>query len=269
MNINIRETVEYLNEFSNNPKIGIILGSGLGELANIVEEEVRVEYPAIPNFPLSTVKGHGGELIFGKLSGVDVVLLSGRFHFYEGYSMKEVVYPVTVMKQLGVETLIVSNACGGINRDLYPGALMVIDDFINAMGTNPLMGKNDENLGPRFVDMTEPYSNKLQKLAFRAAKELNIELHKGVYAGFMGPYYETRAEIRMFESMGADTVGMSTVPETIQANYLGMDVLGISMVTNMATGIQTMKHSHDNVVKVANEAGNKFVKLILDILPKI
>lgn len=253
----------------NKPKVAIILGSGLGELANDIENKVSIPYEDIPNFPTVSVVGHSGELLFGSIEGVEVVAMAGRFHFYEGYSMKEVTYPIFVFKQMGIETIIVSNACGGINKDFNPGTLMVIDDFINLMGTNPLFGENDERFGPRFPDMTEPYSKRLMQYAFDVANELDLTLESGVYAGFQGPYYETRAEIQMIKGYGADAVGMSTVPETIVANYLGLEVLGISCITNMATGIQKKKHSHEEVVRQAKEAGVRFVKIIKGVLKKL
>lgn len=244
------------------PKVGIILGSGLGDLVNVIEEKVYIDYKDIPNFPQSTVKGHAGRLVSGKINGIPVLCMEGRFHFYEGYSMKEVTYPVFVFKMLGIEKMLVTNACGGINTDFEPGTLMIINDFINLMGTNPLMGHNDERFGPRFPDMSEPYSKKLMAHAKEVADRLNIEYKEGVYAGFTGPYYETAAEITMIGRHGADAVGMSTVPETIVANYLGLEVLGISCITNMATGIQKVKHSHDRVVETAKKASINMCKWV-------
>jgi len=264
------ESVDYLKtKISSSPKIGIILGSGLGALVDSIENKVEIDYEDIPNFPLATVEGHGGKLIFGEINNKEVVCLSGRFHFYEGYTMKEVTFPVYVFKVLGVENIIVTNSCGGINTELSPGSLMIIDDFINLMGTNPLIGKNDERFGPRFPDMTEPYSYELINKAKEVADSLNIKYSEGVYAGFFGPYYETRAEIRMIGRMGADAVGMSTVPETIVANHLGMKVFGVSCITNMATGIQKMKHSHANVVDVANKASANLCTWIEAFIAKI
>ncbi|XMB85511.1 purine-nucleoside phosphorylase [Mycoplasmatota bacterium WC44] len=257
------------SKISYSPKISVILGSGLGDLVNHIENQEVIEYSEIPNFPEVTVKGHSGRLVFGTINGVEVMAMSGRFHFYEGYEMKQVTYPIYVMKLLGMEKLIVTNACGGINKNYQPGTLMIIDDFINMMGTNPLFGANDEKFGPRFPDMTEPYKKYLIEKAKEVGKKLDIKLEQGVYAGFQGPYYETRAEIRMIAGFGADTVGMSTVPETIVSNYLGIDTLGISCVTNMATGIQNKKHSHDDVVKTAKETSIKFVDLVSNIITEI
>lgn len=266
----IMESVDYIKgKVSRNPKIAIILGSGLGDLVNSLEGMEYIEYKDIPNFPVSTVKGHAGRLAFGKIKGVEVLLMEGRFHYYEGYTMKEVTYPIYVMKQLGVEKIIVTNACGGINKTFKPGTLMIINDFINLFGTNPLIGVNDERLGVRFPDMSEPYKIELMDKAKKIADEIGVEWKEGVYAGFMGPYYETAAEIRMIDRHGADAVGMSTVPETIVANYLGMDVLGIACITNMATGIQKMKHSHERVVETAKRASVDLCRWVEKIIEQI
>lgn len=252
-----------------NAQVGIILGSGLGGLIDIMENKVEIPYESIPHFPVVTVKGHTGKLIQGTIQGVEVLCLSGRFHFYEGYSMKEVTYPVYVMKALGIEKIIVTNAAGGINLDLEPGKLMIINDFINLMGTNPLVGSNDERFGPRFPDMSEPFDFGYIELLKETAKAMHLEVGEGVYAGFMGPYYETKAEIEMIKRHGADAVGMSTVPETIVANHLGMKVLAVSCITNMATGIQKVKHSHDRVVEMANKASKDLCDLVINIVPKL
>ncbi len=266
----IMESVEYIkSKVNRNPKIAVILGSGLGDLVSVVKETENIYYEDIPNFPVSTVEGHEGNLVFGKIKGVEVLLMQGRFHYYEGYTMKEVTYPIYVMKKLGIDKIIVTNACGGINRNFAPGTLMLIKDFINLFGDNPLIGANDERLGMRFPDMSEPYKIDLINKAKEIADELNIKYAEGVYAGFMGPYYETAAEIIMIERHGADAVGMSTVPETIVANYLGIDVLGIACITNMATGIQKVKHSHERVVETAKKASVnlcKWVERIIEII---
>jgi purine-nucleoside phosphorylase len=264
------ESKEYIeNKINKRPKVGVILGSGLGRFGESIKNADEIEYGDIPHFPISTVKGHEGKLIFGKVDNVEVLAMKGRFHFYEGYSMKEVVYPIYVMKALGVEYIIVTNACGGINRKFQPGTLMIIEDFINMFKDNPLIGLNDERFGPRFPDMSESYGKELIALAEETAKNLDISFEKGVYAGVTGPYYETAAEIRMLDILGADTVGMSTVPETIAANYLGMKVLGISCVTNMATGIRKEKHSHEGVVKTANEASEKLGSWVTAVISKL
>lgn len=266
----IMESVEYINSKVNRkPKIAVILGTGLGDLVSEVKEVEEIPYENIPNFPVSTVKGHEGKLVFGKINGIEVMLMQGRFHYYEGYTMKEVTYPIYVMKKLGIEKIVVTNACGGINKSFEPGTLMIINDFINLFGDNPLIGINDERLGPRFPDMSEPFKLDFIDKAKKIGDELKINYAEGVYAGFMGPYYETAAEIVMIGRHGADAVGMSTVPETIVANYLGMDVLGIACITNMATGIQKVKHSHDRVVEIAQKASIDLCKWVARIIEEI
>ncbi len=253
-----------------NPKTAIILGSGLTSIMDELTDKIEMEYKDIPNFKTSTVKGHTSKLISGKLEGTEVLLMSGRFHFYEGYTMQDITFPIYVFKLLGIENLILTNSCGGINeKKLKPGSIMVINDFINLMPSNPLIGPNDERFGPRFPDMTEPYSVELRELAKAKAQNLNIEYVEGIYTGFMGPYYETKAEIQMIKTMGSDAVGMSTVPESIVSNYLGLNTLAFATITNMATGIQKIKHSHDNVVKVANEASAKLANWIKEIVKSI
>lgn len=266
----IIESVEFIkSKVNRNPEVGVILGSGLGDLVNVVEDMEYINYADIPNFPVVTVKGHEGRLVFGKINGKEVLLMQGRFHYYEGYTMKEVTYPVYVMKKLGIDKLIVTNACGGINTTFEPGTLMLITDFINLFGSNPLIGINDERLGVRFPDMSEPYKLEYIEKAKRIAEEINVPCREGVYAGFIGPYYETAAEIRSIGGQGADTVGMSTVPETIVANYLGMNVLGIACITNMATGIQKMKHSHERVVETAKRASVDLCRWVEKIIEEI
>lgn len=251
----VMESAAYLTAIlPERPTIGIILGSGLGGLVDLMENTTVIPYETIPNFPRSTVAGHAGNLVFGYLGKQAVLAMQGRFHYYEGFSMRDVTYPVYVMKQLGIESLIVTNAAGGINRDFAPGDLMLLTDHINFLGTNPLIGANDERFGPRFPDLSEAYSGALIANAKRVAEKLGITYRTGVYLATTGPSYETAAEIRAFAAMGADAVGMSTVPEVIVANYLGMDVLGISCITNMATGIAVTKHSHAEVVRIANES---------------
>lgn len=252
-----QRSAEYIQaRITKRPKIAVVLGSGLGNLTADFTETEELPYRDIPNFPVSTVEGHKGALLAGKLGEKEVFALEGRFHFYEGYSMKEVCYPFYVLKLLGVEQVVLTNACGGINRSFEPGTLMLLTDFINMMGTNPLIGSNDERFGPRFPDMTEPYSIRLRDLAKQTADEMGISYKEGVYMSFMGPCFETSAEIRAFADMGADAVGMSTVPETIVCNYMGMEVLAVSCITNMATGIQTVKHSHTRVLEIANQASD-------------
>lgn len=266
----IQESVNFIkSKVENKPKIGVILGSGLGDLIDVVKNQKYIDYKDIPNFPVSTVSGHAGRLVFGDIDGTEVVLMQGRFHYYEGYNMKEVTYPVYVMKMLGIEKIIVTNACGGINTEFNPGTLMIINDFINLFGTNPLIGANDERLGVRFPDMSEPYKKDLIEKAKSIADGLNIEYKEGIYAGFQGPYYETAAEIRGAATLGADAAGMSTVPETIIANYLGMEVLGIACITNMATGIQKFKHSHERVVEIAKKASINMCKWVEEIIKQM
>ncbi|MGH4139789.1 purine-nucleoside phosphorylase [Clostridium sp.] len=263
----VMESVNYIkNKVNNKPVVAVILGSGLGDLANVVENSEYIDYVDIPNFPLTTVAGHEGRLVFGQISGVEVLLMQGRFHYYEGYTMKQVTYPIYVMQQLGIKKLIVTNACGGINTSFSPGSLMIINDFINLISDNPLIGVNDERFGVRFPDMSEPYNLELIDSAKAIADEIGVEYKEGIYAGFMGPYYETAAEIVAIGRQGADAVGMSTVPETIAANYLGMDVLGIACITNMATGIQKVKHSHERVVETAQKASVDLCKWVVKII---
>lgn len=266
----VLESAKYIsNQSELKPKVAIILGSGLGDLVKNIEDKEYIDYKNIPNFPQSTVEGHEGRLVLGKINGVNILAMQGRFHYYEGYTMKEITYPVFVMKQLGIEKIIITNSCGGINTSFKPGTLMLINDFINLVGDNPLIGINDERFGPRFPDMTEPYKHELIDKAKKIANDLNIEYKEGVYAGFMGPYYETAAEIRAIGILGADAVGMSTVPETIVANYLGLHVLGICCITNMATGIQKQKHSHAHVVEMAQKSSTNFCTWITNIVQNI
>lgn len=258
------------SKYKGNPKTAIILGSGLTSIIAELSDKIEMLYEDIPNFMVSTVKGHTSKLVYGKLDGKEVLIMSGRFHYYEGYSMKEITFPIYVFKLLGIENLILTNSCGGINKDkVKPGSIMVVNDFINFMPTNPLIGENDERFGTRFPDMTEPYSIALRNIAIETANKLNIEYVEGVYASFMGPYYETKAEVKMIKSFGSDAVGMSTVPETIVSNYLGIKTLAFATITNMATGIQKMKHSHENVVKVANLASKKLASWIKEVVKEL
>ena len=255
-----------IGDFS--PRVGIILGSGLGELADIYNE-ISVPYSEIPGFKMSTVSGHKGQLVFAKINNVPVVMMQGRFHFYEGHSLETVVYPVKVMKKLGVETLIVTNAAGGINKKFKPSDLMVITDHINMLGSNPLIGPNDDSLGTRFPDMSEVYSKDLIKIADNCAKKSGFKLQKGVYVAMTGPSYETPAEVKMLKTLGGDAVGMSTVPECIVANYCNMKVLGISCICNSAAGVSKTRLSHSEVIDAANTAKDKFKLLVLSVLDEI
>lgn len=248
------------------PEIAVILGSGLGDFVNRMERAEMIPYAAIPGFPASNVAGHADQLVFGRAGGREVVVMQGRFHYYEGFTMKQLTFPVFVLRQLGVKSLIVTNACGGINESFAPGDLMLITDHINLLGNNPLIGPNDERFGPRFPDMSEVYDRRLIKHAKDTAKELSIAVREGVYALFPGPCYETAAEIRAYKVLGADAIGMSTVPEATAARYLGMNVLGIACITNMATGISKTKHSHAEVLAIANASSKRFCSLIEGIL---
>jgi len=252
------------------PKIAMVLGSGLSSIVDEMEKQTVIPFEDIPHFQTISVKGHRSEIVIGQYQGVGLLVMTGRFHFYEGFDMKQVTFPIYVMKLLGIEKLILTNSCGGINEEkVAPGTVMVLEDFINFMPSNPLIGFNDERFGDRFPDMTQPYSLELRNVAQIAASKLNIRYVEGVYAGFMGPYYETRAEIRMLKGFGADAVGMSTVPETIVANYLGIDVLAFATITNMATGIQEQKHSHDHVVEVAKETSKTLIRWLNLILEEL
>ncbi len=268
----VLKSFEYITDIiGENRKIdvAIILGSGLGEIIDILDNKVVIPYSSIPEFPQITVKGHAGNLVFGSIDGKNIMAIQGRFHYYEGFSMKEVAYPVFLMKLLGIEKMIVSNACGGINESFNPGDIMIIEDFINSVGTNPLIGINDDRFGIRFPDMSEPYNIEFINLAHKTAKGIGISLKSGVYTFFQGPYYETKAEIKMYKNLGTDAIGMSTVPETIVANYLGIKTLGISCITNMATGIRTGKHSHEEVLEIAKETSKKICKLVYNLIKKI
>ncbi|MEG0470414.1 MAG: purine-nucleoside phosphorylase [Longicatena sp.] len=266
----VKESADYLKKHMQGVvDTGIVLGSGLGSLVDEMSEKIIIPYNEIPHFPKSKLEGHAGNLVFGVLQGRHVVAMQGRFHYYEGFTMKEVTYPIYVMKLLGVKELIVTNACGGINRSFQPGDLMIIEDFINSVCVNPLIGDNDERFGPRFPDMSEPYANRLRALAKEVAQELEIPFQEGVYTFFQGPYYETAAEIRFYAKGGSDAIGMSTVPETIVANYLGIEVLGIACITNMATGICKEKHSHAEVLETANRASDRLCKWIKGILKQL
>lgn len=263
----VKESADYIRSKVNaKADFAVILGSGLGKIVDIMENKEIVPYKEIPNFPQSSVAGHAGNLFFGNIGDARIMALQGRFHYYEGFSMKEVAYHVYVMKLLGIDKMIVTNACGGINETFQPGDMMIIDDFINSVCVNPLMGANDERFGPRFPDMSEPFSKELREKAKKVADELGIETKHGVYTLFQGPYYETAAEIRMFKTAGSDAIGMSTVPETIAANYMGIKTLGIACITNMATGLRTGKHSHEEVVAIAERTSEKLCMWIEKLL---
>ncbi|CDE92289.1 purine nucleoside phosphorylase I inosine and guanosine-specific [Fusobacterium sp. CAG:815] len=268
--IMIEETLDYINEYTDNfePEIGIVLGSGLGDLADKYCD-IAIPYSNIPHFAKSTVQGHKGQLVFADINGRKVVMMQGRNHFYEGHSMSDVTYPIKVMKKLGVKTLILTNAAGAVNKSFRPADLMVITDHINFMGTNPLIGRNDENFGVRFPDMSEVYSKNLIKIVDAAGRLLKLDLKHGVYMATTGPSYETPAEIKMARFMGADAIGMSTVPEAIVANYCGIEVIGISCISNYATGVSTKKLSHEEVIETTDKVKAKFKELVLLLLKNI
>lgn len=251
------------------PSLGFILGSGLGILADEIENPIKIQYDQIPHFPVSTVKGHAGQLVFGQLNGKEVVMMQGRFHYYEGYSFQEVTFPVRVMKQLGVETLIVTNAAGGINEQYTPGDFMLIADHINLMGGNPLIGPNVEQFGERFPDMSEAYNHKLRELAKTIASNMEMKVQEGVYVGNTGPVYETPAEVKMARILGGDAVGMSTVPEVIAARHARLMVLGISCISNMAAGILDEPLTHEEVIETTDKVRADFIRYLKAIVKEI
>lgn len=266
----MEKTIAFLEgEITSKPKVGLILGSGLGVLADEIRNPVKIKYEMIPGFPVSTVEGHVGQLVVGELKGVMVLAMQGRFHYYEGYPLDEVTFPVRVMKALGIETLVVTNAAGGVNRTFTPGDLMLITDHINNAGANPLIGPNDSHFGVRFPDMSTAYTPSLQELVRDVAKDVNITLKEGVYVWNSGPSYETPAEIRMLEKIGGDAVGMSTVPEVIVARHAGMDVIGISCITNMAAGILDQPLSHEEVMETTEKAKEDFLSLVKGIIERL
>lgn len=251
----IQETADFLKKkIKTNPKTGIILGTGLGNLVTQITDKMEIPYDIIPNFPISTVEGHSGKLIFGKLGDVDIMAMQGRFHYYEGYDMKEVTFPVRVMKAIGIENVLVSNAAGGMHPDFEIGDLMIITDHINTFPEHPLRGKNFNELGTRFPDMSEPYSKDLIAKAKTIAKDNNIRVVEGVYVGTSGPTFETPAEYQYFRIIGGDAVGMSTVPEVIVANHAGMRVFGMSIITDLGVPGKIVEVSHEEVQEIGNKA---------------
>ncbi len=265
----IQETAEFIkSRIAVSPKVTIIFGSGISALGEI-SNRTEIPYSEIPHFPVSTVKGHAGKLITGTLNGVDVAIMAGRFHYYEGYSTKEITFPIYVFKAMGVETLIVTNAAGAVNPNFRQGDIMLIVDHINLLPENPLRGPNDERLGPRFPSMHEPYSRDLIELAENIASTMGIPLQRGVYVAIQGPPLETPAEYRMARILGGDADGMSTVPEVIVARYLGMKVLGFSIITNVADPYNPQPTTHEEVIEVAGRTSEKLGKLISAILPHL
>ena len=266
----IEEAAEWIRSRTKyRPEIGLILGSGLGAIGDIVEAPEAFSYGDIPGFPVSTVVGHAGRLVLGTLEGKEVLAMQGRFHFYEGYSMAEVTFPVRVMKRLGVKTLIVTNAAGAVNKGYMPGDLVLLTDHINLQGTNALIGPNLDGFGPRFPDMSCAYDTDLGRIAKETAFALGFELREGTYVAMTGPNYETPAEVRMARTLGGDAVGMSTVPEVMVAVHSGIRVLGISCMTNMAAGVLDQPLNHEEVIETSNQVRDRFIKLMLGIVKKI
>ncbi len=265
-----KEAADYLEtKIDARNAIGIVLGSGLGELAEEIENAQTVDYADIPHFPKTTVPGHEGKLICGTLNGAKVLCMKGRFHFYEGHDMKTVAMPTRVMKLLGVKALILTNAAGGCNKTFKPGTLMFIDDFINYMGDNPLYGPNVDELGPRFPDMTKAIDQKYNQLGKKCAEKLGIEVRSGVYMAFRGPNFESPAEIRFAQTIGADAVGMSTVPEILAARHCGLPVIGISCITNLAAGMSGEELTHEEVQETADKVKGSFKALIREIVSEM
>ncbi|MDO5707768.1 MAG: purine-nucleoside phosphorylase [Andreesenia angusta] len=256
-------------QIKSNAKLAIILGSGLGDFAKNLEDREEIDYASIPGFPVSTVEGHEGKLIFSEIDGVEILIMSGRFHFYEGYDIKDVVFPIRVIKALGIESLIITNAAGGVNQSYNPGDFMIIKDHINFGFNNPLIGPNDESLGVRFPDMTYTYDREYIDIAKSSAENLNIDIREGVYFYNLGPTYETPAEVKMISTLGGDSVGMSTVPEVIVARHSGIRVLGISCITNMAAGILEQPLNHQEVVETGERVKESFELFIKDIISKL
>ena len=266
----INEAAAYLkSQFTEQPKVGIILGTGLGGLVNEITIEKSIDYRNIPHFPISTVEGHSGRMIIGKIGRVPVIAMQGRFHYYEGYKMEQVTFPARVMKVAGINTLFVSNASGGLNPTFKVGTIMVITDHINMFGTNPLIGKNYDEFGPRFPDMSEVYSKRLIAKAFEIGKKNNIELASGTYVGTTGPTFETPSEYKMFRILGGDAVGMSTVPEVIVAHHAGMEVFGISIITESGVPGEIVEVSHEEVQKVAAAAEPLMTKVIQELVESL
>lgn len=265
----VQETVSFIKSITNfTPEYGVILGSGLGSFTDEMKIELVMPYDEIPNFPVSTVLGHKGALVFGTIGEKKVVAMQGRFHYYEGYSMTEVTFPVRVMKYLGIEKLVVSNASGGVNPNYEVGSIVLITDHINMTPEHPLRGKNDERFGPRFVNMSEPYSRKMIAKAKELARELNVEVHEGIYLGLQGPTFETLAEYKMVRIVGADCVGMSTVPEVIVARHMDLETFGVSVITDMGDEGHIQTISHDEVLEAAKKAEPHVRSLIRELILK-
>ena len=270
MSEKITKTVEFIrSKTSFEPAVGIVLGTGLGNLANIIQEEISIPYSDIPEFPVSTVVGHQGRFVFGTLNGVKVVAMQGRFHFYEGYPMDQVAFPIRVMKFLGIRVLILSNASGGVNPAFAVGDIMIITDHINLMGNNPLIGRNNDELGPRFPDMSDAYDAGLISKAEEIASRSGISVRKGVYAAVTGPCFETPAEYRYIRIIGADCVGMSTVPEVITARHMGLPVFAVSIITDLGVEGKIVEISHEEVIAAANSAEPRMTQIISELIATV
>jgi purine-nucleoside phosphorylase len=266
----VNETVSFIRSKTGlRPTIGVVLGSGLGAFGEMLDEACVIPYGEVPHFAVSTAPGHSGRLIIGTMAGKTLLCMQGRFHYYEGYAMQQVTYPVRVMKALGIETLILTNSSGGLEPGFGAGDLMLITDHINNMGVNPLIGSNEDSFGARFPDMTMAYSKELKQIARDAAKVRGIDLREGVYVAFTGPSYETPAEIRLWQKLGASAVGMSTVPEAIIASHSGLKLLALSCITNLAAGILDVPLTGEEVIEAANMAGAKFTGLLSEIIARI
>jgi purine-nucleoside phosphorylase len=266
----LQQTLSFLKTKTQfKPQVGVVLGSGLGEFVSDIEVEAKIPFHEIPHFGVASVEGHSGNLIFGKVSGKNIVALQGRLHYYEGHSMDTVVYPTRVMALLGIEKLILTNSAGGLGDKMQSGDFMIIEDHINFFGTNPLMGPNIKELGPRFPDMTEAYDRKMNILLEEIFKEKQIRYHKGIYAGVTGPTYETPAEVRFFKFIGCSAVGMSTVPESIAANHLGLRVAALSCITNLAAGLSAHKLTHQEVTDTAKRVEKDFSSVLQTFIQRI
>lgn len=266
----VQVAVDFLNSRTTaRPRVALVLGSGLGAFADQILNREVIPYPEIPHFPRSTVEGHSGNLVLGECEKIPVAVMQGRVHYYEGYSMREVTFPTKVLARFGIKRLILTNAAGGINKRFRAGRLMIIEDHLNLQSTNPLLGPNENRYGPRFFDMSDAYDKKMRVIASAAARKIGLTVHRGIYAALTGPSYETPAEIRMLRVMGADAVGMSTVPEVIVANHMGVKCLGISCITNMAAGVLNQKINHEEVMQVGERVKGDFIRLLRAIIPPL
>jgi len=266
----VQAAVDFLNSRTTaRPRVALVLGSGLGAFADQILNRQIIPYSEIPHFPRSTVEGHSGNLVLGECEKIPVAVMQGRVHYYEGYSMREVTFPTKVLARFGIKRLVLTNAAGGINKRFKAGRLMIIEDHLNLQSTNPLLGPNENRYGPRFFDMSDAYDKKMREMTSAAARKLRLAVHRGIYAALTGPSYETPAEIRMLRVLGADAVGMSTVPEVIVANHMGVECLGISCITNMAAGVLKQKINHEEVMQVGERVKGDFIRLLRAIIPPL